>query len=204
MKNIILFIISLLFSITSLAQNNEANELYLKGVKNLDFENYKEADVIFTKYINLYDLLDISAYYNLSISKLKQGDTCSFCHNIWKASVLGDIEADTIFNEYCLPYKEKLQKFYKKNDSLYSLKSEKNLSYNYLFDLAIYKSEVGNFCSLCKMLENDTSFSKFNMINDTANILSVLEMREFIAKPEGTNRWEINFAKIEEYILENE
>lgn len=32
------------------------------------------------------------------------------------------------------------------------------------------------------------------------NILSLLEVKEFIKKPEGTNRWEINFDLIEEFL----
>jgi len=32
-------------------------------------------------------------------------------------------------------------------------------------------------------------------------ILSILEMKEFIYKPEDTNRWEINLTKIEQYLL---
>ena len=32
------------------------------------------------------------------------------------------------------------------------------------------------------------------------NILSLLEVKEFIKKPEGSNRWEINFDMIEEFI----
>ena len=34
------------------------------------------------------------------------------------------------------------------------------------------------------------------------NILSVLEMRGFINKPEGTNRWQINFDLIDSQIAE--
>jgi len=32
------------------------------------------------------------------------------------------------------------------------------------------------------------------------NILSLLEVKEFIHKPEGSNRWEINFDLIEEFL----
>jgi len=175
MKNIALFIISLLFSITSFAQTSYMEEIYKKGVSNFIFENYKTADSLFSLYINKYDKIDIDAYYNLAVSKLKLADTCGFCHNLWKASVLGDLEANDLFKESCLPYKEKLKQFYKTNDSLNSLRPEKELSYNYLFDLAIYKSEVGDICFLCNIFENDISFSVNKNLNDTVSFIDDLE-----------------------------
>lgn len=175
MKNVILFIISLLFSITSLAQISNTEDLFKKGVENFNFGNYKIADSLFTAYIYTYDNFNLDAYYNLSVSKLNQRDTCLFCHNLWKARVLGDLEANAIYNESCLPYKEKLQQFYKENYSLYLSRLEKNFSYNYLFDLIILKSEVGDICSLCNTLENDTSFSVNKNINDTVSFIGDLE-----------------------------
>jgi S-DNA-T family DNA segregation ATPase FtsK/SpoIIIE len=55
-----------------------------------------------------------------------------------------------------------------------------------------------------RRVSQDLLKANFGSSARATNILSVLEMREFISKPEGTNRWEINFAKVEEYILENE
>ncbi|GAB1402602.1 DNA translocase FtsK [Elusimicrobiota bacterium] len=55
-----------------------------------------------------------------------------------------------------------------------------------------------------RRVSQDLLKANFGSSARATNILSVLEMREFISKPEGTNRWEINFAKIEEYILVNE
>ncbi|GAB1402507.1 hypothetical protein MASR1M68_14180 [Elusimicrobiota bacterium] len=51
-----------------------------------------------------------------------------------------------------------------------------------------------------RRISQDLLKANFASSARATNILSVLEMREFISKPEGTNRWEINFAKIEEYI----
>ncbi len=55
-----------------------------------------------------------------------------------------------------------------------------------------------------RRVSQDLLKANFGSSARATNILSVLEMKEFISKPEGTNRWEINFAKIEEYILANQ
>ncbi|MDD3065158.1 MAG: DNA translocase FtsK 4TM domain-containing protein [Endomicrobiaceae bacterium] len=55
-----------------------------------------------------------------------------------------------------------------------------------------------------RRVSQDLLKANFGSSARATNILSVLEMKEFISKPEGTNRWEINFAKIEEYILSNQ
>jgi S-DNA-T family DNA segregation ATPase FtsK/SpoIIIE len=57
---------------------------------------------------------------------------------------------------------------------------------------------------LKKKISQDLLKANFGSSAKGYNILSVLEMKEFISKPEGTNRWEINFAKIKEYILANQ
>lgn len=199
MKNIALFIISLLFSITSFAQTSYMEEIYKKGVSNFIFENYKTADSLFSLYINKYDKIDIDAYYNLAVSKLKLADTCGFCHNLWKATVLGDLEANAIFKEICLPYKEKLQQFYKTNDSLNSNRPEKSLTYNYLFDIAIYKSEVGDFCSLCKILENDSIFPETE--NDDFDKQELFFIKEKIDRHSGLNVLEDEICWIKNKIL---
>lgn len=168
MKNIALFIISLLFSITSFAQISEEQKIYTQAVKNLNKGNYQKADSLFTQYIYSYDLFDINVYNNLSISKLKQGDTCQFCHNLWKASILRNLEANKSYNLHCLSYKNEIKEFYKQRDTTI-IDSNNN---NVLFDLAITKSEVGDICSLWKTL-NDTSFG-----NSKANIYNSLLEKE--------------------------
>jgi S-DNA-T family DNA segregation ATPase FtsK/SpoIIIE len=35
------------------------------------------------------------------------------------------------------------------------------------------------------------------------NLLSILETEGFIAKPEGTNKWQIDYGRIEEYLEDN-
>ncbi len=178
MKNVILFIISLLFSLNIVAQTSKEQEIYTQAVENLNKGNFKKADFLFSQYIIEYDIVDISAYYNLAVARFKLGDTCSFCNNIWKASVLGDIDAFALYNQYCLLYKEKLKKYYKENDSFYVFMTHNNLKYNNLLEYAIIKSEVGDKYSLCKTLEDEKNFPKDVLIKNTPLMLE--ELRKII------------------------
>ncbi|MBN1622584.1 MAG: DNA translocase FtsK 4TM domain-containing protein [Endomicrobiales bacterium] len=51
-----------------------------------------------------------------------------------------------------------------------------------------------------KRVSQDLLKAHFGSSARATNILSLLETKGFINKPEGTNRWQINFDKIEEYI----
>ncbi|MFI5347254.1 MAG: DNA translocase FtsK 4TM domain-containing protein [Elusimicrobiota bacterium] len=51
-----------------------------------------------------------------------------------------------------------------------------------------------------KRVSQDLLKSQFGSSARATNILSLLEVKEMIHKPEGTNRWEINFDMIEEYL----
>lgn len=54
-----------------------------------------------------------------------------------------------------------------------------------------------------RRISQDLLKANFGSSARATNILSVLEMKEFITKPEGTNRWEIRFDMIEEYLSHN-
>lgn len=51
-----------------------------------------------------------------------------------------------------------------------------------------------------KRISQDLLKANFGGSARATNILSVLEMKGFIEKPEGTNKWKINYDKINEYL----
>jgi S-DNA-T family DNA segregation ATPase FtsK/SpoIIIE len=51
-----------------------------------------------------------------------------------------------------------------------------------------------------KRVSQDLLKSQFGSSARATNLLSLLEVKEMIHKPEGTNRWEINFDMIESYL----
>ncbi|MCM2303875.1 MAG: DNA translocase FtsK [Elusimicrobia bacterium] len=51
-----------------------------------------------------------------------------------------------------------------------------------------------------RRISQDLLKSQFGSSARATNILSALEVKEFIHKPEGTNRWEIRFDTIEDYM----
>lgn len=51
-----------------------------------------------------------------------------------------------------------------------------------------------------RRVSQDLLKAHFGSSARATNILSLLEVKQFISKPEGTNRWEINFDLIEEFI----
>jgi len=51
-----------------------------------------------------------------------------------------------------------------------------------------------------KRVSQDLLKAHFGSSARATNILSLLEVKEFINKPDGTNKWEINFDMIEEFI----
>ncbi|MBT4439530.1 MAG: hypothetical protein HOD04_01175, partial [Elusimicrobiaceae bacterium] len=52
-----------------------------------------------------------------------------------------------------------------------------------------------------KRVSQDLLKAHFGSSARATNILSILEMKGFISKPEGSNRWTINFEQVE-YELE--
>jgi len=54
-----------------------------------------------------------------------------------------------------------------------------------------------------RRISQDLLKANFGGSARATNILSFLEIRGFIHKPEGTNRWEINYNLIEEYLQQN-
>ncbi|OIO05335.1 MAG: hypothetical protein AUJ52_13880 [Elusimicrobia bacterium CG1_02_63_36] len=54
-----------------------------------------------------------------------------------------------------------------------------------------------------KRVSQDLLKAKFGSSARATNILSALEVKGFISKPEGSNRWQILFDKIEDYLSDN-
>ena len=55
-----------------------------------------------------------------------------------------------------------------------------------------------------RRISQDLLKAQFGGSARASNILSVLEVRGFIHKPEGTNRWEINYNLVEDYLRIND
>jgi S-DNA-T family DNA segregation ATPase FtsK/SpoIIIE len=51
-----------------------------------------------------------------------------------------------------------------------------------------------------KRVSQDLLKAHFGSSSRATNLLSILEMKGFIHKPEGTNRWTIHFEKISDYL----
>jgi S-DNA-T family DNA segregation ATPase FtsK/SpoIIIE len=51
-----------------------------------------------------------------------------------------------------------------------------------------------------RRVSQDLLKAQFGSSARATNILSLLEVKQFIHKPEGSNRWEINFDMIEEFL----
>lgn len=54
-----------------------------------------------------------------------------------------------------------------------------------------------------KRVSQDLLKANFGSSARATNILSILEMKGFIFKPEGTNKWQIDYEKIEQYLETN-
>ncbi len=73
-------------------------------------------------------------------------------------------------------------------------------------DLAQFGVEPLEFSQALKLVierrrvSQDLLKSQFGSSARATNLLSLLEVKEMIHKPEGSNRWEINFDMIEEYL----
>lgn len=108
------------YSLISYTQNLKY-QLYLnEGINELNLGNYPKADSLFDLSNEIYPHKD--AYFNKAISCLSQNDKCGFCKNIYMASFYDDMEADSLYNEYCV---EKLTLFQSPYDSLFPLYSNK-------------------------------------------------------------------------------
>ena len=150
----ILIILQLFASITLFGQKIISTEYYNKGVEYLNNKNYTVADSLFTTSLEYYPSVD--AYYNLAASKLKQGDTCSLCHNLKKAALLGDTVSTKYYNIFCSSNteKEKMMNFYKVSEPIYSAIVKTHPSSNAYFDLALTKAKLGDKCAFCQYLDS--------------------------------------------------
>jgi TonB family protein len=155
-KQLIFLFISVLLVLPQITfgQNNEMKSklLYLKGIDSFDKNDNKKADSLFTASLEAY--LNSDACYSLALIKLRLEDTCNYCHNLKKASLLGDDLSTEYYKKVCSGYAEKLTQFYKNVDSIYSLKVKTNPNSNTYFDLAVSKAKLGQQCLFCENLEN--------------------------------------------------
>lgn len=154
----IIFISLLFLSTSGFAQDltnaylNSLN-LYDKGVTNYKKNKFKIAASYFTSSVEEYPNVD--AYYNLALVKLKLGDTCRYCHNLKKASMMGDTAAGRYYNKFCSFRADELLNFYKTSDSSISAAIKANPSANAYLDMAITQGKLGDKCAFCKSLESD-------------------------------------------------
>ena len=76
-------------------------------------------------------------------------------------------------------------------------------------DLASFGVEPLEFTQSLKLVlerrrvSQDLLKSQFGSSARATNLLSLLEVKGFIFKPEGSNRWEIHFEMIEDYLRTN-
>ncbi|MBI5202311.1 MAG: DNA translocase FtsK 4TM domain-containing protein [Elusimicrobia bacterium] len=76
-------------------------------------------------------------------------------------------------------------------------------------DLSTFGVEPLEFTQALKLVlerrrvSQDLLKSQFGSSARATNLLSLLEVKQFIFKPEGSNRWEIHFDKIEDYLRTN-
>ncbi|MBI4348807.1 MAG: DNA translocase FtsK [Elusimicrobia bacterium] len=76
-------------------------------------------------------------------------------------------------------------------------------------DLSSFGVEPLEFTQALKLVlerrrvSQDLLKSQFGSSARATNLLSLLEVKQFIFKPEGSNRWEIHFDKIEDYLRTN-
>lgn len=159
-KFFLLYTLILLFSHSN-AQNNKsdfinkieaAKDLYSTGLKYYDKKKYILADSLYTLSVNKYP--NANTYYCLALTKLKLKDTCAFCHNLNKASVMGDTISTNYYNKICSNYSDILVNYYRISDAIYFNKIKNNPTLNSYFDLALTKSRLIDTCAFCKYLDS--------------------------------------------------
>ncbi len=97
-----LFIAGILLGL-SLATNSQNLKYQLYdnlGIEQMSLGNFASADSLFITSIELNPGID--AYFNLALSKLNQKDECGFCENMYMASFYGDLEADSLYKQFCI------------------------------------------------------------------------------------------------------
>ena len=137
-----------MFAVT---QNRASLYYYNLGVKYFEKENFKNADSAFTYSIETKP--NINAYYKLAITKIKEGDTCNYCHNLKKASLLGDETSKKLYSLDCSFDDDRLQNFYKTHEKLFTSEVNIHPRQDAWFNLAVAKAMLGNQCGFCNCLQ---------------------------------------------------
>jgi len=101
MKKNFLFTTFILFTITIFGQTKNSDKYFDKGVKAFQSGNYKEAISCFTQSTFEYPSAS-NSYFNRAVSFLYEGDSCSFCADLKKATDLGHADAPKIYDENCI------------------------------------------------------------------------------------------------------
>ncbi len=101
MKSKIIIICSLiLFSSIVNAQNIKSQFFADEGIRLLELGNLEKADSLFASALEIYPNID--AYFNKGLARLNMKDQCGFCENMYMAAFYGDIEADSLYQKYCV------------------------------------------------------------------------------------------------------
>jgi len=96
-KNIFLLFLTLCFC--HVFSQNPADILYQKGNNYFKASKYEKAIEYYNLSIDIEPVAD--AYFNRAQCYFKLQDSCNFCRDIFKASQLGDTEAEKIYNFRC-------------------------------------------------------------------------------------------------------
>jgi len=163
MRKKIIFISLLILAISSFGQNIISTDLYDKGVEYFNKNDFKTADSLFTASVELSPNID--AYYNLALSKLKSGDTCNFCLNLKKASILGDGPSTKYYNNFCSNNSDRWLNLYKKSDSVYLVVIKTNPNPDAFLNLALTEAKLGNKCEFCQYLDSAAGNNLINIRN---------------------------------------
>ena len=131
--------------LASAQKNKSALKLYKLGVESFNNKDYKTADSLFTKSVELEPYPN--TYFNLASTKKKLGDNCGFCNYIEMASKLGDEEASELFSSRCFTYyttfyKKDINRYFsvvttesctKKRSQSFFIKIQDSIKYNFAF-----------------------------------------------------------------------
>lgn len=108
------------FSLISNSQNLKY-QLYIdEGIKELNLGNFLKADSLFNSSFEIFP--DKDAYFNKALSQLSQKKQCGFCDNMRMAAFYDDLEADSLYKQYCVKNQMLFQSPY---DSLFPLYADK-------------------------------------------------------------------------------
>lgn|GEM_PF-6241171 len=97
---ILLFSLFVFFAIGSRGQNLKSQLFADEGISHLQLGNFAKADSLFDIALSVYPNVD--AYFNKALTRLNMKDQCGFCDNMYMAAFYEDVEADSLYNKYCL------------------------------------------------------------------------------------------------------